>query len=113
MKTTPIFLFSILLLGACGGPAARAKRPGAKAQAAAAVQAEPKTYTYRIAATYPHSTDAYTVHNLLAGYRWTFAGGKALTPQLRVDNVTDAYYESTQYYPMPLRNYLVSLLFEF
>ena len=38
---------------------------------------------------------------------------KALTPQLRVDNVTDAYYESTQYYPMPLRNYLVSLLFEF
>ena len=40
MKTTPIFLFSILLLGACGGPAARAKRPGAKAQAAAAVQAE-------------------------------------------------------------------------
>ena len=38
MKTTPIFLFSILLLGACGGPAARAKRPGAKAQAAAAVQ---------------------------------------------------------------------------
>ena len=23
MKTTPIFLFSILLLGACGGPAAR------------------------------------------------------------------------------------------
>lgn len=60
MKTTPIFLFSILLLGACGGPAARAKRPGAKAQAAAAVQAEPKTYTYRIAATYPHSTGAYT-----------------------------------------------------
>lgn len=60
-----------------------------------------------------YSTDAYTVHNLLAGYRWTFAGGKALTPQLRVDNVTDAYYESTQYYPMPLRNYLVSLLFEF
>ena len=56
MKTTPIFLFSILLLGACGGPAARAKRPGAKTQAAAAVQAEPKTYTYRIAATYPHST---------------------------------------------------------
>ena len=34
--------------------------PGAKAQAAAAVQAEPKTYTYRIAATYPHSTGAYT-----------------------------------------------------
>ena len=60
MKTTPIFLFSILLLGACGGPAARAKRPGAKTQAAAAVQAEPKTYTYRIAATYPHSTGAYT-----------------------------------------------------
>ena len=44
MKTTPIFLFSILLLGACGGPAARAKRPGAKAQAAAAVRCLHKAF---------------------------------------------------------------------
>lgn len=60
-----------------------------------------------------YSTDAYTVHNLLVGYRHTFVNGMKLTPQLRVDNVCDAYYESTQYYPMPLRNFLFSLMFEF
>lgn len=59
MKTIPIFLL-FLLLGACGGPAARAKRPETRAQAATTVQTEPKTYTYRIAATHPHPTDAYT-----------------------------------------------------
>ena len=36
-----------------------------------------------------------------------------LTPQVRVDNLFDSYYESTQYYPMPLRNCLFSLLWEF
>jgi PBP1b-binding outer membrane lipoprotein LpoB len=54
MKTTPIFLFSILLLGACSGPAARAKRPGAKAQAAAAVQ--PSEMPASIQALRPGST---------------------------------------------------------
>ena len=58
MKTTPIFLPFLLLLAACGGSAARAKRPAQTAPAAA--QAEPKQYTYRIAATYPHSATAYT-----------------------------------------------------
>ena len=61
MKTTPIFLFSILLLGACGGPAARAKRPGAKAQAAAAVQAEPKTYTYLFFFNYTATSEIYSL----------------------------------------------------
>ena len=60
-----------------------------------------------------YATDPYSVHNLLAGYQYMFPNGMKLTPQLRVDNLFDSYYESTQYYPMPLRNCLFSLLFEF
>ena len=60
-----------------------------------------------------YSTDPYSVHNLLAGYRYTFRNGMSVTPQLRVDNLFDTYYESTQYYPMPLRNCLFSLMWEF
>lgn len=58
MRTVPILLFSLLLLAACGGPSARAKRPAETTRTAA--QAEPKEYTYRIKAVYPHSTTAYT-----------------------------------------------------
>ena len=58
MKTIFISLLSLLLLPACGGSAARSKRPAQTSPAA--VQVQPKTYTYRIAATYPHSTAAYT-----------------------------------------------------
>lgn len=60
-----------------------------------------------------YATDPYSVHNLLLGYQYTFRGGTRLTPQIRVDNLFDTYYESTQYYPMPLRNCLFSLMFEF
>ena len=60
-----------------------------------------------------YATDPYSVHNLLAGYRYKFHNGTSLTPQVRVDNLMDTYYESTQYYPMPLRNCLFSLMFEF
>lgn len=60
-----------------------------------------------------YSTDPYAVHNLLLGYQYTFRNGWKLTPQLRIDNVADTYYESTQYYPMPLRNTLLSLMLEF
>lgn len=60
-----------------------------------------------------YSTDSYTVHNFLAGYRCNIGRRFTLTPQLRVDNILDTYYESTQYYPMPLRNCLFSLMFEF
>ena len=58
MKTIFISLLSLLLLPACGGSAARSKRPAQTTPAAA--HAQPKTYTYRIVATYPHSTEAYT-----------------------------------------------------
>jgi len=59
-----------------------------------------------------YATDPYAIHNLVAGYRHEFKNGMTITPQIRVDNLFDAYYESTQYYPMPLRNCLFSLLFE-
>lgn len=57
MRMTAIFLLSALLLCACGGPAARAKRPGKEAPAA---PVQPREYTYRVKATYPHSATAYT-----------------------------------------------------
>lgn len=61
-----------------------------------------------------YSTRPYTVHNLLVGLfveiRERHAG---LLLQVRVDNILNTYYESTQYYPMPLRNVLCSLMFEF
>ena len=73
------------------------------------------TYTGRrfITTDESYATDPYSVHNLLLGYRYSFRNGTSLTPQMRIDNLFDTYYESTQYYPMPLRNCLFSLLFEF
>jgi len=44
---------------------------------------------------------------------WKLGNGMQLTSQVRVDNILNTYYESTQYYPMPLRNVLCSLMFEF
>lgn len=40
-----------------------------------------------------YATDPYSVHNILAGYRYTFRNGMSLTPQVRVDNLLDTYYE--------------------
>ena len=88
MKTTPILLFSILLLAACGGPAARAKRPGEKAQPAAA-QVQPKEYTYRIAAVYPHSTTAYTQGlQYVGGQLWEGTGQHGESVVQRIDLAT-------------------------
>ena len=88
MKTTPILLFSALLLTACGGSAARAKRPGEKAQAAA-VQVEPKEYTYRIVATYPHSTTAYTQGlQYVDGQMWEGTGQHGESVVQRIDLAT-------------------------
>ncbi|EGJ72453.1 TonB-dependent receptor [Bacteroides coprosuis DSM 18011] len=60
-----------------------------------------------------YSTRPYTIHNLLFGYQWNLKGGVQLSPQIRIDNILDTYYESTQYYPMPLRNVLCSIMIEF
>lgn len=60
-----------------------------------------------------YSTRPYTIHNLLFGYQWNLKSGVQLSPQIRIDNILDTYYESTQYYPMPLRNVLCSIMIEF
>lgn len=60
-----------------------------------------------------YSTRPYIVHNLLMGVRRDLKCGVRITPQLRIDNLFNQYYESTQYYPMPLRNVLASVMVEF
>ena len=58
MKTTTILLCAALLLGACGGNAARSRKSAAATRIT--VPAAPREYTYRVKAVYPHATDAYT-----------------------------------------------------
>ena len=58
MKKILITALTIGICCSCGGSAARSKRTAQTAPAAA--QTQPKTYTYRIVAAYPHSTEAYT-----------------------------------------------------
>lgn len=50
-----------------------------------------------------YETNAFTVHNAEAGYNLHLPKGKKMSFSVRADNLFDAYYESTQYYPMPLR----------
>ena len=60
-----------------------------------------------------YSTNAYTIHNAELGYDIRVRQRYKLTPRIRVDNLFNAYYESTQYYPMPLRSILGSITFTF
>ncbi|MGL4492413.1 MAG: TonB-dependent receptor plug domain-containing protein [Tannerellaceae bacterium] len=56
-----------------------------------------------------YKTNPYTIHDAEAGYRFKIHKVN-VTAKLRVDNLFNAYYESTQYYPMPLRSFSGSLL---
>lgn len=59
-------------------------------------------------------TDAYTLHNLEAGYRFDINQKRhGLSVSLKVENLFDSYYESTQYYPMPLRMFWLRGIFTF
>lgn len=49
-----------------------------------------------------YSTNAYLIHDVEATYRFPISATQC-TAKVRVDNLLDTYYESTQYYPMPLR----------
>lgn len=57
--------------------------------------------------TYP-----YNVCHLQLGYGFR-VGQIFISPQVRIDNLFNTYYESTQYYPMPRRNILGSLMIKF
>ncbi|HBX44489.1 TonB-dependent receptor [Limibacterium fermenti] len=57
-------------------------------------------------------TPPYTVYNTALGYTYRWKDKITVVPQLRIDNLFDTYYESTQYYPMPLRNILASVVVE-
>lgn len=60
-----------------------------------------------------YSTNAYTTHDAELSYTLKIAKKSNVKLSLRVDNINDAYYESTQYYPMPLRSYFGALQFVF
>jgi len=53
-----------------------------------------------------YSTKAYAVHDVEACMRLN----RWLKVRTRVNNLWDTYYESTQYFPMPLRSYAVALV---
>ncbi|MEN6617928.1 MAG: TonB-dependent receptor plug domain-containing protein [Rikenellaceae bacterium] len=60
-----------------------------------------------------YSTVAYTIHDTGVSYDFFINHRYKATPKLSVNNLFDAYYESTQYYPMPLRNISGSIIFTF
>lgn len=58
-----------------------------------------------------YQTNPYTIHHVELSYPFTICKRYKLTPKVRVDNLFNAYYESTQYYPMPLRNISFGVMF--
>lgn len=58
-----------------------------------------------------YQTNAYTIHNAEIGYNLQLHKKQRLSFSLRVDNLFNAYYESTQYYPMPLRMFWGRIVF--
>ncbi len=56
-----------------------------------------------------YSTKAYTTHDVELKCELVKKGFK-IAPKLRIDNIFNAYYESTQYYPMPLRVISVNIM---
>ncbi len=60
-----------------------------------------------------YETPAYTIHNAELSYKCKIRNRYSVTPKITVQNIFDEYYESTQYYPMPLRIVSAGLLFQF
>ncbi len=60
-----------------------------------------------------YQTEAYMLHNAEAGYKWTMKNGVSMDFTLKVDNIFNAYHESTQYYPMPLRMFWGRIIYSF
>lgn len=59
-----------------------------------------------------YETPEYTIHTAELKYERQI-GRCRLTPKISVNNLFDAYYESTQYYPMPLRTISGSIMLAF
>lgn len=51
-----------------------------------------------------YHTNAYTIHNMDLGYHFKLRKNISISPKLKIENIFNAYYESTEYYPMPLRS---------
>ena len=58
-------------------------------------------------------TDAYLQHNAEVGGQIRLKNRYVLSLSLKLDNIFDAYYESTQYFPMPLKMYRIRASFRF
>ncbi|MGL4779935.1 MAG: hypothetical protein ACRCXN_03780, partial [Bacteroidales bacterium] len=58
-----------------------------------------------------YQTPAYTTHNAEVGYNLSYWKNFKMSFSLKVDNILNAYYESTQYYPMPLRMFWGRIVF--
>ncbi len=59
-----------------------------------------------------NSTPAYIINDIDLIYRFVF-GKSILGVQLKLNNLFNKYYESIQYYPMPGRNFHISLVYRF
>ncbi len=50
-----------------------------------------------------YQTNAYTLHNFETGYKMNISNAYKIGFSVKLENAFNAFYESTQYYPMPLR----------
>lgn len=67
---------------------------------------------YRLAQNIPsNEVDAYFDHSLWIGRDWNI-GPSVLTTKIEAMNITDKNYEVIRYYPMPGRNWRISLIFK-
>lgn len=60
-----------------------------------------------------YKTPGYTIHSAELSYNLKIRNKYKLVPKITAYNLFDEYYESTQYFPMPLRVLSASLLFTF
>lgn len=58
-------------------------------------------------------TNAYYMHNAEIGGQYRFKRDYTMRLALKIENMLNDYYESTQYYPMPLRMFRIQLTYIF
>lgn len=55
-------------------------------------------------------TNAYTIHNAEVSYNFTLKKIGKFSAYIKINNIFNDYYESTQYYPMPLRSFTAGVI---